>query len=198
MIRRPPISTRTDTLVPYTTLFRSARFLGHRGPIGGEPDRAGYGGLYLRAKCPDRSSESRLLHGQTAGPRPYRHPALPARFSGLGPSRAGRWGLLQKSRRFSRAGDTGRNSRAALARRRTPWDHAGTDGSLRREPASAAAGTACSGRKRRRSYQPWTWRRFGNRITLPEFYVRSRRRINHVIQRLPRGDRKSTRMNSSK
>src|SRR3546814_3194765 len=26
MIRRPPISTRTDTLLPYTTLFRS----GHR------------------------------------------------------------------------------------------------------------------------------------------------------------------------
>src|SRR3546814_13924804 len=25
MRRRPPISTRTDTLVPYTTLFRSAR-----------------------------------------------------------------------------------------------------------------------------------------------------------------------------
>src|SRR3546814_15046242 len=25
MIRRPPISTRTDTLVPYTTLFRSDR-----------------------------------------------------------------------------------------------------------------------------------------------------------------------------
>src|SRR3546814_15848583 len=24
MIRRPPISTRTDTLVPYTTLFRSS------------------------------------------------------------------------------------------------------------------------------------------------------------------------------
>src|SRR3546814_19277701 len=28
MIRRPPISTRTDTLFPYTTLFRSARSLG--------------------------------------------------------------------------------------------------------------------------------------------------------------------------
>src|SRR3546814_2048752 len=27
MIRRPPRSTRTDTLFPYTTLFRSARFL---------------------------------------------------------------------------------------------------------------------------------------------------------------------------
>src|SRR3546814_14523432 len=30
MIRRPPRSTRTDTLFPYTTLFRSA---------GGEPDQ---------------------------------------------------------------------------------------------------------------------------------------------------------------
>src|SRR3546814_14601059 len=27
MIRRPPRSTRTDTLFPYTTLFRSQRFL---------------------------------------------------------------------------------------------------------------------------------------------------------------------------
>src|SRR3546814_10935424 len=28
MIRRPPRSTRTDTLFPYTTLFRSVRILG--------------------------------------------------------------------------------------------------------------------------------------------------------------------------
>src|SRR3546814_15405780 len=28
MIRRPPRSTRTDTLFPYTTLFRSAHFAG--------------------------------------------------------------------------------------------------------------------------------------------------------------------------
>src|SRR3546814_17023023 len=28
MIRRPPISTRTDTLFPYTTLFRSWNFRG--------------------------------------------------------------------------------------------------------------------------------------------------------------------------
>src|SRR3546814_10312334 len=27
MIRRPPRSTRTDTLFPYTTLFRSSRFM---------------------------------------------------------------------------------------------------------------------------------------------------------------------------
>src|SRR3546814_19944390 len=42
MIRRPPRSTRTDTLFPYTTLFRSARIavLGH--PIGrGRPGEAG-------------------------------------------------------------------------------------------------------------------------------------------------------------
>src|SRR3546814_9254596 len=31
ILRRPPRSTRTDTLVPYTTLFRSH--------VGGEPDR---------------------------------------------------------------------------------------------------------------------------------------------------------------
>src|SRR3546814_2164243 len=31
MLRRPPRSTRTDTLFPYTTLFRSARQLGALG-----------------------------------------------------------------------------------------------------------------------------------------------------------------------
>src|SRR3546814_16387643 len=35
MIRRPPRSTRTDTLFPYTTLFRSVRFL-HKTPGIGE------------------------------------------------------------------------------------------------------------------------------------------------------------------
>src|SRR3546814_11333111 len=30
MIRRPPRSTRTDTLFPYTTLFRSQQARGHR------------------------------------------------------------------------------------------------------------------------------------------------------------------------
>src|SRR3546814_18588520 len=29
MIRRPPRSTRTDTLFPYTTLFRSCEIVGH-------------------------------------------------------------------------------------------------------------------------------------------------------------------------
>src|SRR3546814_14474988 len=34
MIRRPPRSTRTDTLFPYTTLFRSRSVNGTRGVIG--------------------------------------------------------------------------------------------------------------------------------------------------------------------
>src|SRR3546814_5451127 len=35
MIRRPPRSTRTDTLFPYTTLFRSPACLLHRRAYGG-------------------------------------------------------------------------------------------------------------------------------------------------------------------
>src|SRR3546814_2255321 len=31
MLRRPPRSTRTDTLFPYTTLFRSERSAGYKG-----------------------------------------------------------------------------------------------------------------------------------------------------------------------
>src|SRR3546814_13950744 len=38
MIRRPPRSTRTDTLFPYTTLFRSIR---QRAPVGFLDARAG-------------------------------------------------------------------------------------------------------------------------------------------------------------
>src|SRR3546814_8492546 len=42
MIRRPPRSTRTDTLFPYTTLFRSALDLAHR--IAAARLRAGHAG----------------------------------------------------------------------------------------------------------------------------------------------------------
>src|SRR3546814_5216754 len=69
MIRRPPRSTRTDTLFPYTTLFRSARHqrIGCRLPRGRE-DRpcaghrtpgAGHVGLTgaTRCACLHRSEE---------------------------------------------------------------------------------------------------------------------------------------------
>src|SRR3546814_1528816 len=38
MIRRPPRSTRTDTLFPYTTLFRSVRLLGVHAKAHGHVD----------------------------------------------------------------------------------------------------------------------------------------------------------------
>src|SRR3546814_12106949 len=55
MIRRPPRSTRTDTLFPYTTLFRSVAV----GSLSG-------GGGYLYREG--------LLKAQTRCPRPNRHP----------------------------------------------------------------------------------------------------------------------------
>src|SRR3546814_5107559 len=39
MVRRPPISTRTDTLFPYTTLFRSVVGLSRFGFFFGTPER---------------------------------------------------------------------------------------------------------------------------------------------------------------
>src|SRR3546814_20425241 len=69
MIERPPISTRTDTLFPYTTLFRSAaadlrpkqyRRLHRLGRFGAGAGTFGAGGqesssiAYAIGKCPDR------------------------------------------------------------------------------------------------------------------------------------------------
>src|SRR3546814_7927390 len=39
MLRRPPRSTRTDTLFPYTTLFRSAEAVGERDDGADDRDR---------------------------------------------------------------------------------------------------------------------------------------------------------------
>src|SRR3546814_5579971 len=52
MIRRPPRSTRTDTLFPYTTLFRSPR--SDRSPRRGAPGWTG-----CRARTPDNRPEGR-------------------------------------------------------------------------------------------------------------------------------------------
>src|SRR3546814_15524680 len=52
MIRRPPISTRTDTLFPYTTLFRSSKrhlLLGNGFSIALKPDIFTYGSLFDNA-----------------------------------------------------------------------------------------------------------------------------------------------------
>src|SRR3546814_9325788 len=59
MIRRPPRSTRTDTLCPYTTLFRSAV------KAGWHLDAAGYSKL-LRAAC--EQADIRIVPGAGAVP----------------------------------------------------------------------------------------------------------------------------------
>src|SRR3546814_5204871 len=55
MIRRPPRSTRTDTLFPYTTLFRSWR------------DAATGGALFDRARCAARSRRCGGARSVSAG-----------------------------------------------------------------------------------------------------------------------------------
>src|SRR3546814_20457410 len=64
MIRRPPRSTRTDTLFPYTTLFRSQRRDGdHRRPDQDHPGQRFVGAAVSQpdpgARCPVRRSESK-------------------------------------------------------------------------------------------------------------------------------------------
>src|SRR3546814_4514955 len=77
MIRRPPRSTRTDTLFPYTTLFRSAApvalrtsgFRSLRAPYGGrfgfakddEWNKALSGTLFLERRSEEHTSELQSL-----------------------------------------------------------------------------------------------------------------------------------------
>src|SRR3546814_11312005 len=87
MIRRPPRSTRTDTLFPYTTLFRSAE-----GADGGEPHLCAEGGRrgQPRVRKPALAVRPRR-DGRTAGGRLW-HPAPPPERAGqpLVPKAAGR------------------------------------------------------------------------------------------------------------
>src|SRR3546814_5196386 len=69
MIRRPPRSTRTDTLFPYTTLFRSC--LPEAGPAAlggrhaGQPacrgDLSGHTGAWFRGRSEEHTSELQSL-----------------------------------------------------------------------------------------------------------------------------------------
>src|SRR3546814_17126342 len=56
MIRRPPRSTRTDTLFPYTTLFRSPAWVSCRGAA--LADALGEGSIFVRT-----DAEVRLTRG---------------------------------------------------------------------------------------------------------------------------------------
>src|SRR3546814_12667164 len=65
MIRRPPRSTRTDTLFPYTTLFRSARASIRAQPF---PENVRVMGTELRRLAEDAEPVVRDRDGKAGGP----------------------------------------------------------------------------------------------------------------------------------
>src|SRR3546814_6564793 len=68
MIRRPPRSTRTDTLFPYTTLFRSRRLvLTFTGRVGDDVVRALPVGVILRVGVGGIGCAARPEHGRRGG-----------------------------------------------------------------------------------------------------------------------------------
>src|SRR3546814_9558354 len=58
MIRRPPRSTRTDTLFPYTTLFRSLHFARQR-----RGDAAALPPAHRRDRTPDMAQRPQAVEG---------------------------------------------------------------------------------------------------------------------------------------
>src|SRR3546814_5295280 len=69
MIRRPPRSTRTDTLFPYTTLFRSTRTRngGSSARLGNPSDTTA---LLMNAPTPAQFTHSPLLKGADVAQEP--------------------------------------------------------------------------------------------------------------------------------
>src|SRR3546814_18811761 len=66
MIRRPPRSTRTDTLFPYTTLCRSGGHGGLGGRLVGGGGGAGFGGLAIarrEGEADGSGKDERSQHG---------------------------------------------------------------------------------------------------------------------------------------
>src|SRR3546814_10309234 len=71
MIRRPPRSTRTDTLFPYTTLFRS------------ELDAVDLAGMRREHVDADVHRRQVIIEAPVAGERRVEHPAQPMDQHGL-------------------------------------------------------------------------------------------------------------------
>src|SRR3546814_1197995 len=70
MIRRPPRSTRTDTLFPYTTLFRSELHEGRCRPAGAFPlQHALRDVVDLHADVPEAAPRHHLLGDDVVGQR---------------------------------------------------------------------------------------------------------------------------------
>src|SRR3546814_12363405 len=73
MIRRPPRSTRTDTLFPYTTLFRSVQLIDDKGNIVLDLNKEDN----QRIQGGDRASFH--FEGKVPGVKPWNH-ETPARY----------------------------------------------------------------------------------------------------------------------
>src|SRR3546814_799238 len=70
MIRRPPRSTRTDTLFPYTTLFRSVQPVGGRRVVVGDPCRGDEHTVLPAAGVLERDDRGLLPRVHTQGREP--------------------------------------------------------------------------------------------------------------------------------
>src|SRR3546814_2684379 len=86
MLRRPPRSTRTDTLFPYTTLFRSVRGdledVRHLRDAGGQPgDDGAHVGVQLDGQ---RSRDDLVAHGGERQRVEHRDPPLGGGVGGEG------------------------------------------------------------------------------------------------------------------
>src|SRR3546814_14410063 len=73
MIRRPPRSTRTDTLFPYTTLFRSGLGVGVGINLGGGPREMD--NLRLSVRIDDAATGQALWEGRAIAAIPATAPA---------------------------------------------------------------------------------------------------------------------------
>src|SRR3546814_5909677 len=89
MIRPPPISTRTYTLFPYTTLFRSARSTPDRDPRRPADAVAQYRAVHVRAAGGQSAPPQRSAIGvaRTADGRDDRRPCAHSRHRGEGRNR---------------------------------------------------------------------------------------------------------------
>src|SRR3546814_11164 len=168
MIRRPPRSTRTDTLFPYTTLFRSARRDGGRGgraagpvPAGRRGGRRGVAGSPV-IRGPGCSRDPPCCHSRASG-NPVSLHLIPDRLpvrKALGPRLRGDDGSLWRPAppaparsRAGRAGTPARRlrGRPAPARRRaapaTPATRRGARESARPRPESCVPRSTVAARR---------------------------------------------------